>query len=71
MSRRLQQLAQRKLPEIHALIDRAQRVQSWLESATGCNCQSVDECGLSDGTAASPAGHRRGALDVLHVDAAA
>jgi MerR family redox-sensitive transcriptional activator SoxR len=51
----LRELAARKLPEIDALIDRAQRVRAWLETATGCNCQSIDECGLFD--EAAPAEH--------------
>src|SRR3954467_14567080 len=46
LSTRLQDLAQRKLPEIEALIDRAERVRAWLTTATGCECQSVDECAL-------------------------
>jgi MerR family redox-sensitive transcriptional activator SoxR len=67
ISDRLQQLAQDKLPEIDALIDRAQRVRAWLTSATGCDCQSVDECGLFD-NAALPAGTGVG-LNVVHVRA--
>jgi MerR family transcriptional regulator, redox-sensitive transcriptional activator SoxR len=43
---RLRGLAERKLPEIEALIDRAERVQAWLRAATGCGCQTIDECGL-------------------------
>jgi len=31
-----------------SLIERAQRVRLWLETATGCNCQSIDDCGLFD-----------------------
>jgi MerR family transcriptional regulator, redox-sensitive transcriptional activator SoxR len=48
MSRQLRELATRKLPEIDALIERAQRVRGWLETATGCDCQSIDECALFD-----------------------
>jgi MerR family redox-sensitive transcriptional activator SoxR len=51
LSERLQDLAERKLPEIEALIDRAERVRAWLTTATGCECQSVDECGLFDDAA--------------------
>lgn len=51
LSARLQGLAQRKLPEIEALIDRAQRVRAWLTAATGCDCQAVDECALFDDAA--------------------
>jgi MerR family transcriptional regulator, redox-sensitive transcriptional activator SoxR len=48
MSEHLRELAERRLPEIDALIDRAQRVRSWLQSATGCGCQRIDECALFD-----------------------
>lgn len=46
MSDRLRELAERRLPEIDALIERAGRVRTWLELATGCGCQSLDECPL-------------------------
>jgi MerR family redox-sensitive transcriptional activator SoxR len=65
MSGHLRQLAERRLPEIDALIERAQRVRSWLESATGCGCQSVDDCALFDDATLPPA--RSGALAVTHV----
>jgi MerR family redox-sensitive transcriptional activator SoxR len=45
---RLQALAEHKLPEIDALIDRAQRVRAWLDTATRCGCQTIDDCGLFD-----------------------
>ena len=48
MSDRLRDLADQRLPEIDALIERAQRVRAWLASATGCGCQSIDECALFD-----------------------
>jgi MerR family transcriptional regulator, redox-sensitive transcriptional activator SoxR len=48
ISDQLRELAQRKLPEIDALIDRAQRVRSWLESASGCGCETIDDCALFD-----------------------
>jgi MerR family transcriptional regulator, redox-sensitive transcriptional activator SoxR len=48
MSAQLRELAERRLPEIDALIERAQRVRSWLQSATSCDCQSIDECALFD-----------------------
>jgi MerR family transcriptional regulator, redox-sensitive transcriptional activator SoxR len=51
LSERLQDLARRKLPEIEALIERAERVRAWLDTATGCVCQSVDECALFDDAA--------------------
>jgi MerR family redox-sensitive transcriptional activator SoxR len=67
LSDRLQDLAQRKLPEIEALIDRAERVRVWLTTATGCGCQSVDECALFD-NAALPAGNAEG-IAVVQVPA--
>ena len=48
ISAHLPDLAERKLPEIDALIDRAQRVRAWLQTATGCGCQTIDECALFD-----------------------
>jgi len=48
LSDRLRELAERRLPEIDALIERATRVRAWLESATGCDCQTIDECALFD-----------------------
>ena len=49
MSSQLRELAGQKLPEIDALIERATRVRAWLEAATDCDCQSVDECALFGG----------------------
>ena len=54
MSDRLQELARRKLPEIEALIVRAEQVREWLTAATGCDCVSVDDCALFDESAAPP-----------------
>ena len=51
MSGQLRELAARRLPEIEALIERAQCVRAWLETATGCECQSIDECALFDDAA--------------------
>jgi MerR family redox-sensitive transcriptional activator SoxR len=48
MSARLQELAERKLPEIEALITRAEHVREWLAAATRCECVTVDECALFD-----------------------
>jgi MerR family transcriptional regulator, redox-sensitive transcriptional activator SoxR len=45
---RLRELAARKLPEITALIARTEIVRGWLESATRCECPSLDECPLFD-----------------------
>lgn len=44
----LRKLAARKLPDIEALIDRAQAMHQWLTTATGCGCQTLDVCALFD-----------------------
>lgn len=48
LSDRLSRLAERRLPEIDALIDRAQRVRTWLEAAVACRCERIDDCVLFD-----------------------
>ena len=48
MNDRLRELAARRLPEIDALIERARRVRTWLQTATGCDCQAIDDCALFD-----------------------
>jgi MerR family redox-sensitive transcriptional activator SoxR len=48
MSRRLREIADRRLPDIDALIERAQRVRGRLAAAGDCGCQSIDECTLFD-----------------------
>jgi MerR family redox-sensitive transcriptional activator SoxR len=48
VNERLRELAARRLPEIEALIDRAQLVRSWLERATSCSCERIDDCALFD-----------------------
>ena len=45
---RLRQLAERKLPEIQALIEQTQMVQHWLQTAAACQCPSLDDCPLFD-----------------------
>jgi MerR family transcriptional regulator, redox-sensitive transcriptional activator SoxR len=45
---RLRELANRKLPEIAALIERTELVRRWLESAARCECPDLDECPLFD-----------------------
>jgi MerR family redox-sensitive transcriptional activator SoxR len=59
VSDQLRELAERKLPEIDALIDRAKRVRGWLQTATGCDCQTIDECGLFDDSRLAPADEDR------------
>jgi MerR family redox-sensitive transcriptional activator SoxR len=48
MSDRLREVAERRLPEIDALIDRARRVRAWLSAATTCDCERIDDCVLFD-----------------------
>jgi len=39
-------LAARKLPEVEALIARAQAMRNWLLTATDCSCTTLDVCAL-------------------------
>ena len=52
---RLRQVAVRKLPELRALIERAELVRGWLEAAADCACPSLDDCPLFDDQARLPA----------------
>jgi MerR family redox-sensitive transcriptional activator SoxR len=42
----LRELATRKLPEVEALIVRAQAMREWLLTAIDCSCTSLDMCAL-------------------------
>jgi MerR family transcriptional regulator, redox-sensitive transcriptional activator SoxR len=42
----LQALAARKLPEVDALIERAQAMRDWLTAASTCGCDSLESCAL-------------------------
>lgn len=53
----LRQVATRKLPEVLALIERAELVRSWLEAAAECACPSLDDCPLFDDQVPLPATH--------------
>jgi MerR family transcriptional regulator, redox-sensitive transcriptional activator SoxR len=44
----LRDLAERKLPEVDELIARAQAMRAWLLTASACNCETLDVCGLFD-----------------------
>lgn len=44
----LRELAARKLPEVDALIERAQAMRAWLTTASECGCETIDVCGLFD-----------------------
>ena len=48
----LRELAAHKLPEVEALIERAQAMRRWLLTATDCSCTSLDACALFDHSAA-------------------
>jgi len=57
---RIRQLADRKRPDIAALIERARAVQRWLDIAATCDCTTVDVCSLfTDPTLAPPPGEMR------------
>ena len=43
---RLREVADRKLPEIRAMIERSELVRGWLECAARCECPDLDECPL-------------------------
>ena len=42
----VRELAERKLPEVDALIARASDMRAWLLAATDCSCTTLDVCGL-------------------------
>jgi len=42
----MRELSARKLPEVHAAIERAQAMRAWLEVASGCDCGSTADCTL-------------------------
>jgi MerR family transcriptional regulator, redox-sensitive transcriptional activator SoxR len=44
----MQSLAAHKLPQIEALIQRAEAVKRWLEVASACECSTLDVCALFD-----------------------
>ena len=53
----LRTLAERKLPDVEALIQRAQEMRGWLSLATACGCESLEACALFDSDV--PAGQGR------------
>ena len=59
MGDHLRELAARRLPEIEALIERAQRVRTWLQTASGCGCERIDDCVLFDDPPLPSAGDAR------------
>ena len=48
----LRDLAQRRLPDVESLIERAQAMRAWLLIATDCSCTTLDACALFDVSAA-------------------
>jgi len=66
VSDRLRALAEQRLPEIDALIERATRVRAWLAAATGCGCERIDDCALFDDAPLGSAAEAR-PLAVRHV----
>jgi hypothetical protein len=60
----LRALAARKLPEVEALIERAEAMRAWLRTATDCSCTSLDACALFDPDGELDAADR---LRVMHV----
>jgi len=49
----LKRVAERKLPQVGAMIERAVLVREWLEAAARCECPSLDECCLFEQAASS------------------
>ena len=47
--RQLRTLAARKLPEVEALVARAEAMRGWLTVASDCGCDSLDDCALFAG----------------------
>ncbi len=60
----LQAVSSRKLPEVRALIERAERTRVWLEVAADCTCATQDECALFPEPGTAPEAVR---LDILRV----
>jgi MerR family redox-sensitive transcriptional activator SoxR len=64
----LRTLAQRKLPDVRALIERAEAMAAWLTTATGCNCDTLDACKLFEPDALGAGdGRAAPALRIEHV----
>ena len=53
-TQRLREVAQRKLPELGAAIERAEIVRGWLQAAARCACPALDDCPLFDEPARLP-----------------
>jgi MerR family transcriptional regulator, redox-sensitive transcriptional activator SoxR len=60
----LRELAARKLPDLEALITRAQAMRDWMQTATACHCETLDACALFD---EPPDPANDSALHITHV----
>ena len=56
---RLREVAERKLPEITAQIERTKLVRDWLEMAARCECPNLAACPLFDDAALDAAPRQR------------
>lgn len=63
----VRELAARKLPELDALIERAQAMRSWMLTASDCSCTTLDVCALFE---ADTAGDAAEPLRFSYIDAA-
>lgn len=52
---RLREIAERKLPELEALLERTELVRQWLQQAALCECPSLEDCPLFDQAERLPA----------------
>jgi MerR family redox-sensitive transcriptional activator SoxR len=61
VSDQLREIAERKLPEVEALIERSLLVRDWLEAAADCRCPTLEECPLFEvgGSTDSPPSRSR------------
>jgi MerR family transcriptional regulator, redox-sensitive transcriptional activator SoxR len=66
----LRELAEHKLPEVEALIERAQAMRSWLLTATDCSCTTLDVCALFDLEQEAASGSDPVRLQVTHIHSA-
>lgn len=47
----VRELAERKLPDVEALIARAEHMRAWLTAAAACSCETFDVCALFEPSA--------------------
>ncbi|MGH2965003.1 MAG: MerR family transcriptional regulator [Solirubrobacterales bacterium] len=67
MAESMRSLSQRKLPEVEALIQRTEAMKGWLHVASGCDCETPEECSLfpAPGEGAAPTADE---LQLVRVD---